>query len=139
MQDMPIGLEEALIGLNKGEKKIITIPPSKGFGKRREGMLIELPRSNFEEEHKLAPNRLVEIISKEGVRYLGSVKDIKKDTVILDLNHPLAGETLLVDVEVVDFVPDENRQTTQPIKNGIDRSKTYRASKKKRKKENFSS
>ena len=103
--DLPQGLEEALIGLNKGDKKAITLPPSKSFGQRRKNVTTEVPRSMFEEEEKLTKNALVELISKEGVRHMVSVHEVKENSVILDLNHPLAGQTLAVDIEVVEIFP----------------------------------
>jgi len=112
--DVPQGLEEALIGLKKGDKKTITIQPNKGFGQRREGTTTELPKSMFEEEEKIVKNALVELISKEGERHMASVKDVNKNSVILNLNHPLAGETLVFDIEVVDVASDENDDCHDP-------------------------
>ncbi|MBS7623256.1 peptidylprolyl isomerase [Candidatus Bathyarchaeota archaeon] len=106
--DIPQGLEEALIGLRKGDKKTVVVPPEKGFGPRREARTTELPKSIFEEEEKIVKNALVEIVSKEGERHMVTVQDVKKDSVILNLNHPLAGETLVFDIEVVDVASDED-------------------------------
>ncbi len=112
--DVPQGLEEALIGLKKGDKKTITIPPKKGYGQKREGTTTELPKSMFEEEEKIVKNALVELISKEGERHMASVQAVDKDSVILNLNHPLAGETLVFDIEVVDVASDENDDCNDP-------------------------
>ena len=46
---------------------------------------------------------VVELSSKEGERYLATIQEVKKDTIVLDLNHPLAGETLTFEIEVVDI------------------------------------
>jgi FKBP-type peptidyl-prolyl cis-trans isomerase SlpA len=105
--DLPQGLEEALIGLSKGDKKAITLPPSKSFGQKRKNVTTEVPKSMFEEEEKLTRNALVELISKEGVRHMVSVHEVKENSVILDLNHPLAGQTLAVDIEVVEIFPKD--------------------------------
>jgi FKBP-type peptidyl-prolyl cis-trans isomerase 2 len=112
--DVPQGLEEALIGLKKGDKKTITIPPNKGFGQRREGTTTELPKSMFEEEEKIVKNALIELISKEGERHMASVQDVNKDSVILNLNHPQAGENLVFGIEVVDVASDEYDDCNDP-------------------------
>jgi len=49
---------------------------------------------------------LVEIFRKDGNRSLVAIHNVKKRSVVLDLNHPLAGKTLVVDVEVVEIFPD---------------------------------
>jgi FKBP-type peptidyl-prolyl cis-trans isomerase 2 len=124
--DVPQGLEEALIGLNKGDRKTVVVPPSKGFGPRREGRTTELPKSMFEEEEKIVKNALVEIVLKEGERHMVSVQDVKKDSVILNLNHPLAGETLVFDIEVVDVASGEEGDRGELLENRNPASLTTR-------------
>jgi FKBP-type peptidyl-prolyl cis-trans isomerase 2 len=97
-----LGLEEALIGSKKGDKKKVKIPPKKGFGKRREDLLEEVPKSIFPEGLKLSKDMLVELRSSDGSNSLAVVRRVKKNSVLVDLNHPYAGRTLSFDVEVVD-------------------------------------
>lgn len=95
-------LERVLIGLDKGDRKEVKIPPSKGYGERREGLLHEIPKSRLTSEHEPSKNMFVEIFRKDGDRSMVTIHDVKEDSVVLDLNHPLAGRTLVVDIEVVD-------------------------------------
>jgi FKBP-type peptidyl-prolyl cis-trans isomerase 2 len=95
------GLEEALIGLRRGDRKKVAVPPEKGFGKRNEGLLEEVPKSIFKQAQKLSEGMLVELQSRDGDRCLASVRSVKKNSVIVDLNHPYAGRTLSFDVEIV--------------------------------------
>jgi len=95
------GLEEALIGLKKGDRKKVKVPPEKGFGKRRKGLLEEVPKSIFTEGTKLSKGMLVELRSRDGSKSLATIRSVKKNSVIVDLNHPYAGQTLSFDVEVV--------------------------------------
>ncbi len=95
-------LEEALIGLEKGDKKVITVPPSKGFGERREDLLREMPKSMFGKGPKPAPGTVIEVRYEDGNRRLATIHDVREDSIVLDLNHPLAGETLTFDIEVID-------------------------------------
>ncbi len=107
------GLEEALIGLEKGDKKEVEVPPDKGFGERREDLYQEIPKSMFKGEFTLSEGMPVEFKFEKELPRLVTIHEIKKNSVVLDLNHPLAGQTLKFDVEIVD---DSSR------KKGISRS-----------------
>ena len=95
------GLEDALIGLESGDKKKVKVHPEKGFGKRREELKDEVSKSIFKKGLKLSKDMLVELKSKDGKKTLAIVRSVKKDTVLVDLNHPFAGRTLNFDVKVV--------------------------------------
>ena len=95
-------LQESLIELAKGDKKKITVPPEKGFGERIAELVQELPRSSFEGEMTASAGDLVELKLRDGTQRYAVVDDVKEESVVLDLNHPLAGETLVYDIEVVD-------------------------------------
>lgn len=96
------GLEEAILGLKKGDRKEVTIPPEKGFGKRREELLKEVPRSMFKEGAELSRGAWIELRPIAGPPRLAVIHEVKEDTVVLDFNHPLAGRTLTFDIEIVD-------------------------------------
>jgi FKBP-type peptidyl-prolyl cis-trans isomerase 2 len=95
-------LQESLIGLAKGDRKKITVPPDKGFGERIAELVQELPKSSFEGKVDASAGDLIQLKLSDGTERLAVVDDVKKNSVILDLNHPLAGETLVYDIEVVD-------------------------------------
>ncbi|MBS7622212.1 peptidylprolyl isomerase [Candidatus Bathyarchaeota archaeon] len=95
------GLEEALIGLRRGDRKKVKVPPEKGFGKRNEGLIEEVPKSIFKQGQKLSRGMLVELQCRDGDRCLASVRSVKKNSVVVDMNHPYAGRTLSFDVEIV--------------------------------------
>ncbi|MGC8849955.1 MAG: FKBP-type peptidyl-prolyl cis-trans isomerase [Candidatus Bathyarchaeia archaeon] len=101
-QELLPSLEEAMLGLEKGDKKEVTVPPSEGFGEWREDLLQEVPESIFEDK----PPKLgsvVELRSRDGRRLLAIVHEVKGDSVILDLNHPLAGQTLIFEIEIMEI------------------------------------
>ena len=95
------GLEEALIGLKKGDRKKVKVPPEKGFGKRRKDLIEEVPKSIFKKGTKLSKGMLVELGSQDGSRSLASIRSVKKNSLLVDLNHPYAGQTFSFDVEIV--------------------------------------
>ncbi len=98
-----VGLDDALIGLEKGDKKEVTISPNKGFGERKENFLQEIPKEQFGERTEVSPGEVVELRYEDGKRRLVTIHEEREDSIVLDLNHPLAGETLTFEVEVIEI------------------------------------
>lgn len=96
------GLDEALIGLKKGDKKQVTIPPEKGYGPIEPKAVQKVPRASFGNTKGLKVGMVV--TGQQGGRPI-QAKVVKMDSkdVTLDMNHPLAGKTLVFDIEVMDI------------------------------------
>lgn len=101
-KDLLPGLEKAIIGLEKGSKKKVKVPPSKGFGKKNKNLIQKVDKSIFKKGAKLRKNATVEIQFEDGNKRRALVQEVKKDYLIIDLNHPLAGHTVTFDIEIVD-------------------------------------
>jgi peptidylprolyl isomerase len=97
------GLNEALLGVEKGERKTVMIPPSKGFGEKKEELIREIPRDIISEDLKGTEGKILELKLKDGGHRLATIQEVNEDTIVLDLNNPLAGKTLTFDIEVVDI------------------------------------
>jgi FKBP-type peptidyl-prolyl cis-trans isomerase SlyD len=98
------GLERELTGMKIGAEKHITVKPEDGYGKLNPNAVQEVPKE------KVPPNALkigavLVGTDKNGSPMPMTVKEIKEKTVVMDLNHPLAGKTLVFDVKVVDIQP----------------------------------
>lgn len=95
------GLESALAGKTVGDKLDVTVEPERGYGERREDLVQDVERSNFVgvEEIEVGMQFLAQTPWGEQPVTVIAVAD---DSVQLDGNHPLAGETLNFSVEVVD-------------------------------------
>jgi FKBP-type peptidyl-prolyl cis-trans isomerase SlyD len=96
------GLEEELDGLTPGEKKDVRVAPEKGYGKRDPGALHEVPKTAWQEPGRLSVGEVVSGRTRDGRDFQARIADIGSATVTLDMNHPLAGETLEFQVEVVE-------------------------------------
>ncbi|GHT37787.1 peptidyl-prolyl cis-trans isomerase [Bacteroidia bacterium] len=99
--------EEQLSGLDVGDKFNFTINPANAYGEYNEEHLLELPKNAFEVEGKFDSNmvkegNVVPMMDSDGNRLNGSVMEVKEDVVLIDFNHPLAGETLHFSGEVID-------------------------------------
>jgi FKBP-type peptidyl-prolyl cis-trans isomerase SlyD len=93
------GLEAELATMQAGEKRSVRVPPERGYGLREEGMVQKVPRARLPvddvrvgDQFQTGPDRqdpVVTIVAIEG------------DEVLLDANHPLAGQELHFEVELV--------------------------------------
>ncbi|MFM1875907.1 MAG: hypothetical protein RL266_1644 [Bacteroidota bacterium] len=104
------GLEEKLEGKDVGDRFETSIAPEKAYGLRSEENVHIVPLASFQADgdEKLVEGMQVRVETSQGVS-LADVSKIDGDEVTLDLNHPLAGETLYFTVEVID-VRDATRQ-----------------------------
>lgn len=98
------GLEEGLVDMEVGETKSITISPQEAYGPRREELLVEVSRSDFPEHIQPSVGQFIQLKHKDGSMLDVLIADLDDETVTLDANHPLAGRTLLVDVELVEII-----------------------------------
>jgi len=96
------GLEQQLEGLGTGDTATAVVPPEDGYGQPDPAGLQEVPRGAFEQADKLRPGDIV-AGEANGQPVRASIREIKDETVVVDLNHPLAGKTLHFAVEVVEI------------------------------------
>ncbi|KAA3610491.1 MAG: peptidylprolyl isomerase [Calditrichaeota bacterium] len=95
------GLEEELLGKEKGDKLSVSVPPEKGYGIRDDKNMLQVKKDQFEGVDNIQVGMEVQTQGPQGMQ-LYVVSKVFGDTVILDGNHPLANETLNFDVEVVE-------------------------------------
>jgi len=94
------GLQEALIGLAEGDSELFQIPPEQAYGEYMEERVGEYDRDAFEDMLGKPVAVGDEVETEDGLP--GEVVDFDDDTVTVDFNHELAGETLEFEIEVVD-------------------------------------
>jgi FKBP-type peptidyl-prolyl cis-trans isomerase SlyD len=99
------GLERALSGLSPGDERDVVVPPEEGFGERDEELVLEVDRSEMPRPEAVAVGDELVAESPEGEEAVMRVVDVSEDAVVLDGNHPLAGETLRYSVVVRDVRP----------------------------------
>ncbi|MDR1402406.1 MAG: FKBP-type peptidyl-prolyl cis-trans isomerase [Tannerellaceae bacterium] len=104
---MLAAFEDGLKGLKTGSTFSFTITPDNGYGAFNEEHIMELPKNMFEVDGKfdsdtVKEGNVVPMLDGDGNRLNGAVIEIKKDAVIMDFNHPLAGETLHFTGEIID-------------------------------------
>jgi len=100
-QQIVPGLENALEGLDKGAKKKVTIPPAEAYGELDSALKMTLKRSQFPADAEMEEGMQFQSRGAGGQEMVFTVESIQGDDVTVDGNHPLAGQTLHFDVEVL--------------------------------------
>ena len=107
--------EAAIEGKEPGEKVAFTLEPKDGYGELIAEAIVELPKTIFMVDGKIAEDILFEgsqipMADSQGNRMVGLVKAVGEETVTMDFNHPMAGKTLNFEVEVIsvrDVTPED--------------------------------
>ncbi len=94
------GLEKALENKAAGERFNAVIPPEEGYGVRRESLVKTVPLSNFKDPNAVEVGAQFLADTSQGQR-LATVTRIDDRNATVDLNHPLADQTLNFDIDVV--------------------------------------
>ena len=95
------GFDDAVLGMQVGDKKTVTIPVADAYGDRRDDMMMEYPKSDFPDDMKPEVGMELQMSDNEGNVFPVLIAEVMDDVVILDANHPLAGEDLTFDLELV--------------------------------------
>jgi FKBP-type peptidyl-prolyl cis-trans isomerase SlyD len=107
------GLERELIGMHPGEEKKVVVKPEDAYGPVVPNAQTEVPKDAVPKEGLKVGTALM-ARSGSGETRPVVVKEIKETTVVLDLNHPLAGKTLFFDVKVVGVEPPSPAPAAAP-------------------------
>jgi len=99
-----LGFDEGVTGMEVGEKKTINIPVEEAYGSRSDDMMIEFPKDRFPQDVEIEQGMQLMMSNGSGQNIPVIVSEIKESSVILDANHPLAGEELIFDIELVEIV-----------------------------------
>jgi len=118
--------EDRLSGLEAGDHFDFTLTPEQAYGLRNEENVLDLPKSVFMIDGVFDSERVQEgatlpMMSAEGERMNGSVLEVRDDVVVMDFNHPLAGETLHFAGQVADVhdpTPEELAEMEQMMNGG---------------------
>jgi FKBP-type peptidyl-prolyl cis-trans isomerase SlpA len=101
------GLELGLYGLHPGATQRLKLYPEQAFGRRDPEMIQRMPRADFDDQMVLEPGVIIGFETPDGEEVPGSVHAVGNETVEIDFNHPLAGHTVIFDVEIINVEPAE--------------------------------
>lgn len=98
-------LEDALLGLTAGERKVFEFPPEKAYGVRNPDLVKQISlqtlRENSSAEEDYQAGDMIEFNAPNGAKYSGTLLAIDEQTATFDFNHPLAGKTIQFEVEII--------------------------------------
>jgi FKBP-type peptidyl-prolyl cis-trans isomerase 2 len=98
------GFDEAVIGMEKGQKKEFEIPPEKAYGEVKEELKREVPKSSIPnpEGQEFKEGMVLMASGSEGQKFPVKITGVRDDLIEIDLNHPLAGKKLIFSIELAD-------------------------------------
>ena len=103
--DILPAFEANLMGLSAGDKHRFTLSPEEAYGAYQEELVFTLSRQQLMDDGEdIVPGQTLTLFTPEGESILVTVLDVTDSTIKVDANHPLAGQTLIYEVEVLNVV-----------------------------------
>ena len=99
-KNMLPGFENAVIGMNPGETKTVTLSPDEAYGDYKKDLVHVMEKSGFPPEINLEIGKRLRVRTQDGKYTMVTVKDFTEDKIVIDENDPLAGKTLTFKIEL---------------------------------------
>ena len=99
------GFDEGVKGMAVGEKRRVEISVQDAYGEKSQELIIEFPKTQFPPEMTPEVGQQLMMSNGGGQSFPVTIKEVKEDSVLLDANHPLAGQDLIFNIELVEIVP----------------------------------
>ncbi len=94
------GFENAVLALEPGQSRTVTLSPEDGYGPRRDDLVAAMPRNQVPPDVHVGQHLQLPLDDESQLPVI--VTDVSETTVTFDANHPLAGQTLIFDIELID-------------------------------------
>ena len=95
------GFDDAVLDMQVGDKKTVNIPVTEAYGERNDEMMVKVPRTDFPQDMTPEIGMELQMSDEQGHVFPVVVAEVHDDSVLLDANHPLAGQDLTFDIELV--------------------------------------
>jgi len=95
------GFDDALVDMKVGEKKTVNIPVDQAYGVHNDDMMMEYPLSEFPPDMHPAVGMELHMSDNQGNVFPVVIAEVLENSVVLDANHPLAGQDLVFEIELV--------------------------------------
>ena len=98
------GIDNAVVGMQQGEEKEITVPPEDAYGMHHPELVRDLPHSFFPEDQELKNGMVFVMNLEDGKQIPVRITSVTEDSVTIDINPPLVGKTLIFKIKIVAIV-----------------------------------
>ena len=98
------GFEKAVIGMSVGDSKTVEIAAQEAYGSYRDELVVEVGKEKIPDDLTLKIGRQLVLRQAEGPSIKVVVTDVSEQSVTLDANHPLAGQDLTFEVQLVEIL-----------------------------------
>ena len=98
------GFDDGVTGMAVGDKKTINIPADEAYGPKNPDMIIDMPKDRFPKDMEIEVGMPLSMSDGQGQQFQVVVAEVQEEVIILDANHPLAGEDLIFDLELVEII-----------------------------------
>ena len=102
------GFETAVLGMSEGETKSITLAPEQAYGPINPEAVIEVEKERFPDDFAFVKDGFVRSTRFDGRPVFGKITEIKDKSVMLDVNHPMAGKELNFEIQLVEIADEPN-------------------------------
>lgn len=97
------GFDDGVKGMKVGDKKTVEIEVTDAYGAKNEEMVVEFPKDQFPPDLNPEVGMQLMMSNGNGQQFPVVIKEVREQSVVLDANHPLAGEELIFDIELVEI------------------------------------
>ncbi len=118
------GIEDTVVGMEPGEERSVIMPAEEAFGPRIDDLVQEIGRDLFATEITPEVGQTFRMGDPEQGGMVLTVVAVDNDRIVVDANHPLAGEDLLVDVSLVGILPPDPDALLRYIKDAAENDPT---------------
>lgn len=112
--------EENLKGLKKGDTIDFELAAIDAYGEKDEKAVAQLPAEMFKESGIPPVGEIIPLQDNEGNQFRAQVMEVSPEAVVVDLNHPMAGQNLHFDIEVLEVREATPEELTHGHAHGID-------------------
>lgn len=102
------GFEDAVLGMHPGEKKTVVVQPEDGFGMYDEDLVFEVGKDELPGDFHPQVGMDFEMVDEEGQELSATIIEVYPDFVLVDANAPLAGKSVVYEIELLEIVPTKN-------------------------------
>lgn len=99
--DVIPGFENALEGMKLGDRKTARMEPAEAYGDRREDLVFSVPKTEVPDVAEIEVGHMLQVGFPDGGSSVVTVTAVEDDALVLDANHPLAGQALTFELELV--------------------------------------